>query len=81
MINCLSEIICDPDFIVEDKHKNTGLIIKKIKTEKEYIQMVLRVCTSKDNLNYKNSVISCWKISEKRLRNYLRNKRVLYKKE
>ncbi len=81
VINCLSEIIYDPDFIVEDKHKNTGLIIKKIKTEKEYIQMVLRVCTSKDNLNYKNSVISCWKISEKRLRNYLRNKRVLYKKE
>lgn len=81
VINYLSEIICDPDFIIEDKHKNTGLVIKKIKSEKGYAQMVLRICTAEDNLNYKNSVISCWEISEKRLQNYLRNKRILYKKE
>lgn len=36
VINYLSEIICDPDFIIEDKHKNTGLVIKKIKSEKGY---------------------------------------------
>ena len=81
VINYLSEIICDPDFIIEDKHKNTGLVIKKNKTEKGYAQMVLRICTLGDNPNYKNSIISCWKISEKRLQNYLRNKRILYKKE
>lgn len=34
-----------------------------------------------DDPNYKNSVISCWEISEKRLQNYLRNKTILYKKE
>ena len=81
VINYLSDIISDPDFIIEDKHDNTGLVIKKIKMEKEYAQMVLRICTSDDNPNYKNSVISCWEISEKRLQNYLRNKRILYKKE
>lgn len=81
IIDYLSDIICDPDFIIEDKHDNTGLVIKRVKLEKEYAQMVLRICTSDDNPNYKNSVISCWEISEKRLQNYLRNKRILYKKE
>ena len=81
VINYLSDIIREPDFIIEDKHINTGLVIKKVKVEKEYAQMVLRICTSDDDPNYKNSVISCWEISERRLNNYLRNKRILYKKE
>ncbi|MDO4470527.1 MAG: minor capsid protein [Bacillota bacterium] len=81
VIAYLSDIIREPDFIIQDKHENTGLVVKRIKTEKEYAQMVLRICTSKDDPNYKNSVISCWEISEKRLQNYLRNKTILYKKE
>jgi hypothetical protein len=81
VVNYLSDIIREPDFIIEDKHENTGLVIKKVKTKKEYAQMVLRICTPNDDSNYKNSVISCWEISERRLQNYLRNKRVLYKKE
>lgn len=81
VVDYLSDIIREPDFIISDKHENTGLAIKKIKTEKEYAQMVLRICTSNDNPNYKNSVISCWEISEKRLQNYLRNKIILYKRE
>ncbi len=81
ILNYLSKIIQKPDFIIKDKHENTGLIIKRIKTKKEYAQIVLRICTSCDNPNYKNSVISCWEISEKRLQNYLRNKTILYKKD
>ena len=30
VINYLSDIIREPDFIIEDKHDNTGLVIKKI---------------------------------------------------
>ncbi len=45
------------------------------------MQVVLRIATSKDDPEYKNSIISCWNISEKRLQNYLRNKQILYKKE
>ena len=70
IINYFSDIIQKPDFIIEDKHENTGLVIKKIKTKKEYAQIVLRICTSYDDPNYKNSIISCWEISEKRLQNY-----------
>ncbi len=71
-----------PDYIIaDDKHKDTGLVIKNIENEKEHLQLVLRVCTSQENFGYKNSIISCWIISERRLQNYLRNKRILYRKE
>lgn len=81
IINYLTDIIRSPDYIIEDKHENTGLVIKRIRTKREYAQVVLKICTPNDNPNYKNSVISCWEISEKRLQNYLRNKTILYKKE
>ncbi len=34
----------------------------------------------KSSKDYKNSVITSWKITEKRLNNYLRNKEIIYKK-
>ena len=76
----MKEIIEAPDYIIEDRRENTGLIIKKIESNVN-LQMVLRICTSKDMKGYKNSIISSWRISEKRLQNYLRNKRILYKKQ
>lgn len=76
----LKEAVENPDYIIADKHPNTGLIIKEIKTEDTYIQLVLRVCTSKDEIEFKNSIISLWEISERRLQNYLRNKSILYKR-
>ena len=77
----LKEAIETPDYIIEDRHKNTGLVIKKLPVKGRSIQIVLRLCSSEDDCKYKNSIISCWEISEKRLENYLRNKRILYKKE
>lgn len=77
----LARALQDPDYIIEDKRRNTGLIIKRLETEEGHTQIVLRICTSEDEDGYKNSIISSWEISEKRLQNYLRNKRILYKKE
>lgn len=74
------EALNEPDYIIRDKHKNTGLVIKSVSAGQNLIQMVLRICTSADEEGYKNSIISCWEISEKRLQNYLRNKEILYKK-
>lgn len=79
-IEYLKEAIIEPDYIIEDKHKKTGLIIKKINVKGNYIQVVLRICTSNDKQDYKNSIISSWQISEARLQNYLRNKKILYKR-
>lgn len=81
IVNYLEKIISSPDYIIEDKHIYTGLVIKKIKANGKYAQMVLRINTPADKSEYKNSIISCWEISEKRLSNYLKNKRILYKRE
>ena len=77
----IQETISTPDYIIRDKHAYTGLIIKRIQTEEGFLQIVLSLCTSGDEHGYKNSVISCWKISERRLQNYLRNKEILYSRE
>lgn len=81
VVEYISTALKNPDYILEDKHKNTGLVIKSMEDRKDNIQMVLRIHTSVDKKGFKNSIISCWKISNKRLQNYLRNKKILYKQE
>ena len=76
----LQMTIASPDYILEDA-LNTGLVLKLVEENGERIQIVLRLHTSTDTPGYKNSVISAWKISESRWKNYLRNKKILYKRE
>ena len=80
-IHYVRDILDDPDYIRKDKRTNTGLVVKRIFDEKESSLLVLKIITSNDREGYKNSVITSWKITEKRLNNYLRNKDVIYKKE
>ena len=75
------EIVRNPDYIVETLKPNTALILKEIITEKEKFKTVLRLATSVDNKEYKNSIITFMKIDEKEWNRLLRNKRILYKKE
>ena len=71
-----------PDYILaDDKNPNTGLILKLIEKDGLRIQMVIRVHTSTDAPEFKNSIISAWEISESRWNNYVNNKKVLYKRE
>ena len=81
VLDVLRDILRDPDYIIEDKHPYTGLVVKRLETGSESLQVVLRICTSEDQPGYKNSVISCWEISERRLQNYLRNKKILYNRQ
>ena len=76
----LQAAVASPDYILKDA-PNTGLILKLIEDNGQQIQIVLRLHTSSDEHGYKNSVISAWKISESRWNNYIRNKKILYKKE
>lgn len=72
----------DPDYILEDnKNPKTGLVLKRIKDENLRFQLVLRVHTSTDDNSFKNSIISGWDISESRWKNYVSNRKILYKKE
>lgn len=77
----LYDILNDPDYIIRDKRPSTGLVIKRILFKSKYMLLVLRLCTAKDSLHYKNSVITSWEISDSRLTNYLKNKEIIYKKE
>jgi hypothetical protein len=77
----LKSTLASPDYIFKDeKHKDTGLVVKAIRTGDTYLYIVLKVCTNSAGGKLANSVISGWKISENRLNNYLRNKMLLYKK-
>lgn len=70
-----------PDYILEDKNPNSGLILKMIEEDGIRFQVVLRVHTSVDDPAFKNSIISAWEISESRWRNYVNNKKILYERE
>ena len=75
------DVFDDPEYLFKDKKENSGIVVKKIINEEEHSLLVIKIITSKDNKDYKNSVITGWKITEKRLNNYIRNKNIIYKKE
>lgn len=77
----LADAITNPDYILKDKNMNSGLILKSVNEGKDRFQIVLRVQTSCDDSNYKNSIISGWKISKERFGTYVKNKKILYKSE
>lgn len=78
----LKLIIESPDYIVETKKPNTALILKEIQeSEERQFKTVLRLTTSTDNPDFKNSIITFMKIDEKEWRRLLRNKQILYKRE
>lgn len=74
------EIVKEPDYIIEANKPHTALILKEIKKENEVFKTVLRLLTSNDNPQYKNSIITFMKIDEKEWNRLLRNKNVLYRR-
>lgn len=78
----INAALCAPDYILEDRNRgSTGLILKEICEDNIKFQLILKLHTSSDDVGYKNSVISAWKISESRWKNYIKNKKILYKSE
>ena len=72
----LKTVIEQPDYIIEDTKPNTAIVLKGINDIR--ILLVLRLATSKE-INYENSIITFFKIDEKRWNRYLRNRKILYK--
>lgn len=75
------EIVACPDYIAETDKPNTTLILKEITTLGEMFKTVLRLVTSQDEPDYKNSIITFMKIDEKEWKRLLKNKLILYKQE
>lgn len=77
----LTQIVEEPQYIVETSKPNTALILREFKQGTEIFKTVMRLKTSTDNLTYKNSIITFMRINEKEWNRLLKNKRILYKKE
>jgi hypothetical protein len=63
--------------MLEDKKPHTALLIKKLEHDGAQVELVLRLHTREDDPSYKNSIISLWDIRDKRLRELLRNRKIL----
>lgn len=77
----IPEIINNPDYIIEANKENTGILLKEIEENREKFKLVLRIAILNDPIEYKNSVISFWRIGDITWRKTLKNKNVLYKRE
>lgn len=70
-----SDILSDPDFILEANKPNTAFILKQITENDLTVQLILRLQTSQDPKGYKNSIITFLKIDIKTWNKYLRTKK------
>lgn len=77
----LSEAILQPDYIIETDKPYTANILKRFTIDGKGYQLILRLKTSTDPEEYKNSIITFMSVNEKRWNQYLRNRRILYKRE
>lgn len=76
----LKEIVENPDYIIRDSKPNTGFLLKEFIKKDKRFQLILRLHTSKDNKEYKNSIITFLKIKKKKYNQYLRNKEIVWKR-
>ena len=77
----LEKIIVDPEYILLGNKPNSALLLKDFSNKEEQFKTVLRLVTSVDDQNFKNSIITFMKINKKEWDRIIRNKNLLYKKE
>ena len=75
------EAVSSPDYIVESEKPNTAFVLKELSNEKGKSRLIMRLKTSTDPDDYKNSIITFQKTREKEWNRIIRNKKILYKKE
>lgn len=77
----ISEMLENPDYIIESNKPKTALVLKEIIENHKTFKFILRLKTSSDPKNYKNSIITFMKINHKEYKRLIKNKKVLYKRE
>ena len=75
------QVLQKPNYILRGNRPHTALVLKQIELPDFTAEVVLRLKVSSDPEEYKNSIITLWKISAKRYRRLLRQSEILYKKE
>lgn len=74
-------MIAEPDYIVQANKANTAVILKEIKENGEKFKLILRIKMQYDPADYRNSLLSFWRIGDTTWRKTLKNKKILYKAE
>ena len=74
------DIITDPDYIIEGNKPNTAMLLKEIELDGQNLKLILRLKTSNDPAEDKNSIITFQHIRNKEWSRVVRNLNVLYRK-
>ena len=77
----ISRMLAQPQYILADPVPDTAVILQEFTENGEHFRLVLKLAVTKSEHGKKNSVITFLKISEKKFKKYLRNKKILYKLE
>ena len=77
----ISQMLESPQYILEDPVPNTAVILQEFTQADEHFRLILKLAVTEDEVSKKNSIITFLKISEKKFKKYLRNKKILYKSE
>ncbi|MBR3722524.1 MAG: hypothetical protein IKN12_07125 [Selenomonadaceae bacterium] len=67
-----------PDYILEANKPLSAMILKEIEENGKKLKLILRLKTSTDPIDFKNSVITFQVIDEKRFNRYIKNGKILY---
>lgn len=75
------EMISNPEYIIEANKPNSALLLKSFNYNDKQFKAVVRIVTSSDNIEFKNSVITFMKINNSEWKRLINNKKILYKSE
>ena len=79
-VKYLPDIITDPDYIIASDKPSTAVLLKEVSVGGEMFKLILRLKVESDPVDYKNSILSFWKIGDSTWRKTVKNKKILYKK-
>ena len=75
--NMLSQIIIEPNYILEDyKNQYTVMVIKKVENNNN-INVIIRLAIEEDLIHNKNSIMTMYRIREKNLKKLMEKNKVM----
>ena len=79
--NMLSQIIIEPNYILEDYKNQYTVMVIKIVENNNNINVIIRLAIEEDLIHNKNSIMTMYRIREKNLKKLMEKNKVIYKKE
>lgn len=75
------QMVSAPDYIIEANKPKSALLLKSFTSDSEQFKAILRLVTSTDDPEFKNSVITFMRINDAEWRRLIKNKKILYRHE